>query len=313
MSLDPTLRTRIDTLLQDNQVVLFMKGQPQMPQCGFSAKAAGILQGLEVEFAHVDVLSDPDIREGIKAYGNWPTIPQLYIGGELVGGSDIIEEMAGSGELNEALGLPPVDRTPPKDVTVKPAAAEMLRNALAEAGADAALALTIDASFRPRFEVAKSSADAIAVETEGLRIQFDPASARRADGITIDWVDDMRGKGLAIDNPNAPQPGPKVPQLAPAEADARVRAGTLTLVDVRSASERSHASVNVPHETLEGDGKERLEALPKDTPLALMCHTGRSSLQAAAHFVALGFTEVYNVEGGIEAWATSVDTSIARY
>src|SRR5699024_7945256 len=114
MSLDPALRTRIDTLLQDNRIVLFMKGQPQMPQCGFSAKAAGILQGLEVEFAHVDVLSDPDIREGIKVYGSWPTIPQLYIGGELVGGSDIIEEMANSGELNEALGLPPIDRTPPR-------------------------------------------------------------------------------------------------------------------------------------------------------------------------------------------------------
>lgn len=310
MSLDPALRARIDSLLQDNRVVLFMKGQPQMPQCGFSAKAAGILQGLEVEFAHVDVLSDPEIREGIKAYGNWPTIPQLYIGGELVGGSDIIEEMSNSGELNEALGLPPIDRTPPKDVTVTPAAAEMLRNALSEAGDGTALALSIDARFRPNFQIAKASASAIAVETEGLRIQFDPASARRADGITIDWVDDMRGKGLAIDNPNAPRPAR---QISAAEADARVRAGTLTLVDVRNANERAHASVNVPHETLEGDARARLEALPKDTALAFLCHTGGSSQQAVAHFTALGFSDVYNVEGGIEAWATTVDTSIARY
>ena len=310
MSRDPTLRARIDTLLQDNQVVLFMKGRPEMPQCGFSAKAAGILQGLAVEFAHVDVLSDPEIREGIKVYGNWPTIPQLYIGGELVGGSDIIEEMSASGELNEALGLPPVARTPPKDVTVTPAAADMLRNALAEAGAGMALALTIDARFRPRFEVAKASANAIAVEAGGLRIQFDPASARRADGITIDWVDDMRGKGLAIDNPNAPKP---VRQISPADADARVRAGELTLVDVRGAAERAHASVNVPHETLDGDTRARLEALPKDTALAFLCHTGGSSLQAVAHFNALGFTNIHNVEGGIEAWATTVETSIARY
>src|SRR5690554_3749233 len=261
MSLDPALRARIDILLQDNRIVLFMKGQPQMPQCGFSAKAVGILQGLEVEYAHVDVLSDPDIREGIKVYGSWPTIPQLYIGGELVGGSDIIEEMANSGELNEALGLPPIDRTPPRDVTVKPAAAEMLRGALAEAGADMALALSIDANFRPNFQVAKASANAIAVETEGLRIQFDPASARRADGITIDWVDDMRGKGLAIDNPNAPKPAR---QLSAAEADARVRDGKLTLVDVRGAEERKLASVGVAHDTLEGDGRARLEALPKE-------------------------------------------------
>lgn len=313
MSLDPALRSRIDSLLGENRIVLFMKGQPQMPQCGFSAKAAGILNGLGVEFAHVDVLSDPDIREGIKVYGNWPTIPQLYIGGELVGGSDIIEEMANSGELNEALGLPPIDRTPPSNVTVTPAAAEMLRNALAESGPGNALALSIDANFRPNFQITRSSPNAIAVETAGLRIQFDPASARRADGITIDWVDDMRGRGLAIDNPNAPRPGPDIPQLSAAEADARVRAGKLTLVDVRKAAERAHASVNVPHETLEGDGRARLEALPRDTPLAFMCHTGVSSRQAAAHFAALGFTEVYNVEGGIEAWATTVDTSIARY
>ena len=310
MSLDPALRTRIDTLLQDNRIVLFMKGQPQMPQCGFSAKAVGILQGLEVEYAHVDVLSDPDIREGIKVYGSWPTIPQLYIGGELVGGSDIIEEMANNGELNEALGLPPIDRTPPRDVTVKPAAAEMLRGALAEAGADAALALSIDANFRPNFQVTKASANAISVETEGLRIQFDPASARRADGITIDWVDDMRGKGLAIDNPNAPKPAR---QLSAAETDARVRDGKLTLVDVRGADERNLASVGVAHETLEGDGRARLEALPKDTAIAFLCHTGGRSQQAAEHFRALGFSDVYNVEGGIEAWATTVDTSLARY
>src|SRR5690606_19093627 len=203
MSLDPAVRARIDSLLGEDRVVLFMKGQPNMPQCGFSAKAAGVLNGLGVEFAHVDVLSDPEIREGIKVYGNWPTIPQLYIGGELVGGSDIIEEMANSGELNEALGLPPIDRTPPSNVTVTPAAAQMLRKALDESGPGNALALSIDGNFRPNFQIARASPNAIAVEAEGLRIQFDPASARRADGITIDWVDDMRGKGLAIDNPNA--------------------------------------------------------------------------------------------------------------
>lgn len=310
MTLDPALRDRIDTLLKDHQVVLFMKGRPDMPQCGFSAKAAGILGDLGVEFAHVDVLSDPDIREGIKAYGNWPTIPQLYIGGELVGGSDIIEEMLNSGELNQALGLPPVDRSPPKDVTVTAAAAEMLRKALADAGPEAALALSIDARFRPNFQIARAHPDAIAVEAGGVRIQFDPASARRADGITIDWVDDVRGKGLAIDNPNAPRP---VQQLSPADADARVRAGRLTLVDVRPEDERGQASVNTVHETLDGDGRARLEALPRDTPLAFLCHRGGRSQQAAEHFSALGFGEVYNVEGGIDAWSQTVDADIPRY
>ena len=105
MSLDPALRSRIESLLQSNRVVLFMKGQPTMPQCGFSAKAVGALQDLGVDFAHVNVLADQEIREGIKVYGDWPTIPQLYIDGELVGGSDIIEQMTNSGELATLLGL----------------------------------------------------------------------------------------------------------------------------------------------------------------------------------------------------------------
>ena len=103
MSLDPALRSRIDTLLQSNRVVLFMKGQPGMPQCGFSAKAIGVLDGLGIDYAHVNVLADQEIREGIKAYGDWPTIPQLYVNGEFLGGSDIMMEMFEAGELEEAL------------------------------------------------------------------------------------------------------------------------------------------------------------------------------------------------------------------
>ena len=122
MSLDPALRSRIGSLLQSNRVVLFMKGAPDAPQCGFSAKAVGVLNALLPQgYAHVNVLADAEIREGIKQYGNWPTIPQLYIDGELVGGSDIVEQMAGSGELHGVLGLPVPDRSPPQ-LTVTPAA-----------------------------------------------------------------------------------------------------------------------------------------------------------------------------------------------
>ena len=310
MTLSPAVRERIESLLQSNKVVLFMKGQPSMPQCGFSAKAAGILGDLGVEYAHVNVLADAEIREGIKAYGNWPTIPQLYIDGELVGGSDIIEEMAGSGDLNTALGLPAPDRTPPANVTVTAEAAKMLREALDGAGSNTALALSIDGRFQPRFQIAQASDNAIAVESAGIRIQFDAASARRADGITIDWVDDVRGKGLVVENPNAPKP---VLPLVPAEADAQVRAGTLTLVDVRPAEERAQAAVNLPFETLDDGNRERLEALPKDIALAFLCHGGVRSRQAAEHFHALGFTRVHNVEGGIDAWSQTVDASVPRY
>jgi monothiol glutaredoxin len=308
MSLDPALRSRIESILTANRVVLFMKGQPSMPQCGFSAKAVGALQDLGVEFAHVNVLADAEIREGIKAYGDWPTIPQLYIDSELVGGSDIILQMAGSGELSSVLGLAAPDRTAP-NITVTPAAVEMLRGALADAPG-ASLQLGIDANFQPNFQLAPHDDNAIAAESNGLRVQFDLASARRAEGITIDWVDDIRGKGLAIDNPNAPR---AVKDLAVRDADDQLRAGRLTVVDVRPADERAIASINAAFETFDGDNRARLEALPKDTALGFLCHHGGRSAQAAEQFRALGFTNVHNITGGIDAWSNDVDNSVPKY
>jgi len=178
MSLDPALRQRIEALLHAHRVVLFMKGSPQAPQCGFSAKAVAALDALGVDYAHSDVLADGAIREGIKAYGEWPTIPQLYIDGQLVGGSDIIEQMANSGELHAALGLAPPDRTPPT-VNITPAAAQMLRQAVEDAGGEVVVKLDIDKNFRTRLQLAQDDPNAITAEAEGVRIQFDLAGARR--------------------------------------------------------------------------------------------------------------------------------------
>lgn len=97
------VNARIEKILNENKIVLFMKGTPQFPMCGFSARAAAILHEVGVEFHSVNVLDDPEIREGIKVYGNWPTIPQLYVNKELIGGSDIMMEMYESGELQELL------------------------------------------------------------------------------------------------------------------------------------------------------------------------------------------------------------------
>ena len=95
---------RIDQLVKANDVVLFMKGSALFPQCGFSGRAIAILDRLGVPYETVDVLQDQEIREGIKAYSDWPTIPQLYVKGEFVGGSDIMMEMFESGELQELVG-----------------------------------------------------------------------------------------------------------------------------------------------------------------------------------------------------------------
>ena len=224
-----------------------------------------------------------------------------------MGGSDIILQMAGSGELHAALGLPAPDRTPPQ-ITITPAAAAMLKQALADAGEGYALQIDIDGGYNARLQLAQRDDAAIASESAGIRAQFDLASAQRARGMSIDWADDERGKGLVIDNPNAP---PKVRALSPAQAAERAAAGSLTIVDVRPQDERAQASLAIDNATFD-DGVEEIEALPKDTPLAFLCHHGGRSAQAAEHFRALGFSEVYNITGGIDAWA-GIDPAIPRY
>ena len=98
------LLEQIKTDISSNKVMLYMKGTPDMPSCGFSFKAVEILKALNVQFESTDILPDPDIRMTLSAHSNWPTIPQLFVGGKLIGGSDIMMDMYESGDLQEALG-----------------------------------------------------------------------------------------------------------------------------------------------------------------------------------------------------------------
>ena len=97
------MKDRIKSQLGEFPILLYMKGTPDFPQCGFSAKVCGILKASNKRFAFVNILEDHEIREGLKAYSNWPTFPQLYVNGELVGGSDIVEQMFNNGELDNIL------------------------------------------------------------------------------------------------------------------------------------------------------------------------------------------------------------------
>jgi len=321
MAIDPALRQRIDTLLQANRVVLFMKGDPASPRCGFSAKAVGILDSLGVVYAGVDVLQDPDIREGIKAYGNWPTVPQLYVEGELLGGSDIIEEMLNSGELHTALGVPEPDRTPPT-LHITLLAAEQIRHAMIDAPAGVGLHLSVDSRFNAQFQLKPVGGREIVAEAAGLRVHLDAASAPRANGLEIDWVEDVRGAGLAIRNPNAPQSatsgnsttdGPPIKSLSVQELHDRIVSSTIDVIDVRPAQARAIAPFPQPHDVLDDASRERLESLPREVPIAFICHHGSSSRRAAEHFRSLGFHDIYNVEGGIDAWSKEIDPSVPLY
>jgi monothiol glutaredoxin len=308
MALSDSTRNRIETLLQQNPVVLFMKGNPQAPQCGFSAATVGVLNELLPQFASVDVLADAEIREGIKVYGNWPTIPQLYVKGELIGGADIVQSMYTSGQLQELFGLPPPDRTPPQ-ITISDAAANAIREALADAEPGLDLHLAIDARHQAQFHLAEADARAIRSEANGIALFMDLATAQRARGIRIDWVETAQGSGLAIDNPNAP---PRVKSLSAQELKAMLDAGSVTVIDVRPPEERAQASLAQPFRSMD-DGIQTLAALPKDTALAFLCHSGERSARAAEHFRSLGFGKVYNIAGGIDAWSREIDPGVPRY
>ena len=126
------MRDAISEAITENPVILFMKGTPDAPACGFSARTVAVLQSTGSQFAAVDVLPDPRIRQELSALSNWPTIPQLFVNGELVGGCDIVMEMYESGELHEALGLeaPPAAEAPEAPAAAVPQTPMSIENRL---------------------------------------------------------------------------------------------------------------------------------------------------------------------------------------
>ena len=307
MSLDPATRERIETLLKDHRVVLFMKGDRRQPMCGFSAAAANTLNELLPEYHTVNVLEDPEIREGIKAYGDWPTIPQLYVEGELVGGADIIRQMYASGELHTLFGAAPPDRTPPQ-ITITDKAAEAIRNGIANAQG-LALHLEIGPDHSAGFQLAPAGDHDIVVRANGIEVHFDPGSAQRARGIVIDWVSTVQGEGLSLKFPGAQEIG----SLSVQQLKDRLADGSVLLVDVRPAAGRAQAAPLALARVLEEEGYDALAGLPKDTAIAFICHHGHSSRGVAERFAAHGFTRVFNVEGGMDAWAREIDPTVPRY
>jgi monothiol glutaredoxin len=307
MEMTDAVKGKIENFVNNHKVVLFMKGTRQQPMCGFSAKTVAALDSVVPDYVDVNVLDDPDKREGIKVYGNWPTIPQLYIDGELVGGCDIILNMLNSGELHQHLGLDAPDRSPP-EITLTPAAAEKILEAM-EGHEGIALHFQVDANWDAQFNLAPPQGNEISSESGGVRVLMDIATAQRARGAVIDWVSTMQGEGLAIDLPQAPPP---VKQMTVQELSEKLKAGEMTLVDVRGADDRARAVIEGSL-VLDKKTMEELEGLPKETELAFICHHGNSSMGAAEYFRKQGFTQVSNVAGGIHAWSMEIDPSVPTY
>jgi monothiol glutaredoxin len=309
MQLEPALRVRIEEIVASDRVVLFMKGVRGAPQCGFSRAVCRILDGLIPDYTTVDVLADGALREGVKAFSAWPTIPQLYVGGEFVGGCDIVQEMLADGTLFEALGVPRPASEPPR-IAITDAAAQALRELAARAAGP--LHVSIDAQFQHGLFFAPSEPGALALTVNGVALELDPLSASRASGLSLDAELRPEGPAFRIDNPNAPK-GAAVRQMSVQELARRLAAGErLALYDVRTPEERATAHI-AGARLLDSGVVEQLEGLAKDTLLVFHCHHGGRSQAAAEHFASLGFSNVWNVTGGIDAWSLEVDPSVPRY
>jgi monothiol glutaredoxin len=314
MALAPELKQRIENVIASDRVVLFMKGTRHFPQCGFSATVTQILSKLVPEYATVNVLTDPDIRDGIKAYSEWPTIPQLYVGGKFVGGCDIVREMFQSGELQTLLGLglgtetsksEPSHAAPPK-ISVSPAAKKAIVEA--QAGEPGMLRLEVSPEFEHALSIDEPTPGDFQVDAGGITVLIDRPSGARADGVSIDY--DTAGSGFKIDNPNE---SPKVRQLSPGALKAMIDAGeTFEFFDVRTPTERELASIPGTR-LLDDDAVKHIEGLDKDVPLVFHCHHGGRSQAAAERFLRQGFNRVYNLAGGIDAWSAHVDSRVPRY
>ena len=296
----------IQSTIESHKVVLFMKGDAQMPQCGFSARTVQALESIGIDFHTVNVLSDPALRQGIKDFSDWPTIPQLYIDKEFIGGCDIVTQMLTSGELHQAVGK---EYIAPKAPTLN--LSPTFLKAIRDAGAGSRGMPRIQVS--PRFEYgigfSPEGPGDLKVEVEGITFLVDPGSAERADGMTIDFQEG-EGGGVLIDNPNEP---PSVKQLPVQALKQMMDAGKeLHLIDVRTESERETASIQ-PSIFLDAEGARTLSDLPEDAMLVFYCHHGIRSHQAASQALSQGYRNVFNLHGGIDAWSTQIDSSVPRY
>jgi len=302
---DPT-HQRIDTLVKSNPVLLFMKGNRVFPKCGFSASVIGVLDELGQPYETFDILEDAEVRDGAKVYSDWPTFPQLYVKGELVGGADIVKGLFGSGELHKLVGAQ-VEEVAPPTITISDWAAEVLREA-AKKEKHSALRVEVSPKFQYGLLFSEDRPGDFLVESNGFSILVDRASAKRANGLVLDYS--RENKGFLIENPNEP---PKVKQSTVKDLKQALDANPrLAFFDVRTMDERERASI--PGSKLfTPDVREAAMKIAKDTPIWFHCHHGGRSNAMAETFLKAGFTKVNNVHGGIDAWSREIDPSVARY
>ena len=202
------------------------------------------------------------------------------------------------------------ETTEPPSIAITDAAIDALKGALADADAGDEVHLLIDPNFNATMDIGPRAPDETAVDAGGFTILVDAATAARASGLRIDFVDTGDTAGFKIDNPNAPA---KVREISAADLKAKLDSGEVVeFFDVRTEHERAIASIEGAR-LLDDAMIAHIESLDKATPIAFHCHHGMRSRSAATHFLDAGFRTLYNMSGGIDSWSLQVDSTVPRY
>ena len=297
----PEFKEKIDNLIAENKIVLFMKGYKHQPMCGFSSRVVGMLSELEVEYHSENIFDDPEIRSGMKDYSNWPTFPQLYVDKEFVGGCDIITGMFQDGSLHTLLGVQR-EEIPVPNIEITDAAIGAFKAAMQRYDG-VQIILEVNPQFQYDIGLGQSSPGDYAVTSNEFTIYLSRSSAKRANGMKIDFQNGQ----VKIDNPNEPV---SVRRMNVREYKQWIDMNKAhTLFDVRGEDERAIAKIDSALLLT----PEAIDSLEKDSVIVIHCHHGRRSYSAAQQLLEQGYTNVYNLEGGIHAWSLHIDPMISTY
>ena len=302
------MKQKIDSLIHNHAIVLFIKGTKDQPQCGFSSKVVEVLKKFAPDFVTVDVIADPDMREAIKVYSSWPTIPQLYVDGEFIGGCDIVLDLFEKNELPSLLKVAKAEQAP--IIKLSDAALAAFVDANPEREGSECFRLSIGADFEHSLSFDFQHDDDFTVKFGDVAIIIDPYSAARANGLSLDFVQDGLQSGFAFENPNEP---PMVQELAVEEFKSwQTQGKSALLIDVRPRSEWQKAHISSA-QLLEEMPKDEIAKLNKNVPIVFFCHHGGRSRRTAESFRYRGFTKIFNLTGGIDAWSRKIDSSVPQY
>ena len=293
-----SMREEIEHTLMRHDVVVFMKGTRETPECSASAFMVDLLNGYLYDYKTIDVLASPGIVDAVGEYSNDSTIPQLYVNRKLVGGCDIVLELSEAGKLGRVLGAESSVQPPAPEITVEPEAVAALRD-FAE-GAPIVVRMKIDTDFNATLDFGEARDNDVVVESGEVKVVLDRGSASRAKGITIRFVDDDEGGAFRIDNRARPV---RVKSIELGQLKQWMHEGaTFELFDARTNEERVEGMLPGAHAFDDG-AAEYLANTEKETPLVVYCTDGERSSRAARHLMRIGFKNVYELAGGLARWA----------